>query len=63
MNDNALELAGINQNTLVRGGLVLLKDNKPTGVLIDAPMSMVDKVLPSIHSSRRIKTIDVILGY
>ena len=46
VNDNALELAGINQNTLVRGGLVLLKDNKPTGVLIDAPMSMVDKVLP-----------------
>ena len=46
VNDNALKLAGIDQNTLVRGGLVLLKDNKPTGVLIDAPMSMVDKVLP-----------------
>ena len=46
VNDNALELAGIDQNTIVRGGLVLLKDNKPTGVLIDAPMSMVDKVLP-----------------
>ena len=46
VNDNALELAGIDQHTLVRGGLVLLKDNKPTGVLIDAPMSMVDKVLP-----------------
>ena len=46
VNDNALELAEIDQNTLVRGGLVLLKDNKPTGVLIDAPMSMVDKVLP-----------------
>ena len=46
VNDNALELAGIDQNTLVRGGLVLLKENKPTGVLIDAPMSMVDKVLP-----------------
>ena len=46
VNDNALQLAGIDKNTLVRGGLVLLKDNKPTGVLIDAPMSMVDKVLP-----------------
>ena len=44
VNDNALELAGIDQNTLVRGGLVLLKDNKPTGVLIDAPMSMIDQV-------------------
>ena len=46
VNDNALQLAGIDENTLVRGGLVLLKNNKPTGVLIDAPMSMVDKVLP-----------------
>ena len=46
VNNNALELAGIDENTMVRGGLVLLKNNKPTGVLIDAPMSMVDKVLP-----------------
>ena len=46
VNDYALELAGIDENTMVRGGLVLLKNNKPTGVLIDAPMSMVDKILP-----------------
>ena len=46
VNNYALELAGINENTMVRGGLVLLKNNKPTGVLIDAPMSMVDKILP-----------------
>ena len=46
VNDYALELAGIDKNTMVRGGLVLLKNNKPTGVLIDAPMSMVDRILP-----------------
>ena len=46
VNDYALELAGIDENTMVRGGLVLLKNNKPTGVLIDAPMSMVDRILP-----------------
>ena len=46
VNDYALDLAGIDENTMVRGGLVLLKNNKPTGVLIDAPMSMVDKILP-----------------
>ena len=28
VNDNALQLAGIDENTLVRGGLVLLKNNK-----------------------------------
>ena len=46
VNDYALDLAGIDENTMVRGGLVLLKNNKPTGVLIDAPMSMVDEILP-----------------
>ena len=46
VNNYALELAGIDENTMVRGGLVLLKNNKPTGVLIDAPMSMVDRILP-----------------
>ena len=46
VNDYALELAGIDENTMVRGGLVLLKNNKPTGVLIDAPMTMVDRILP-----------------
>ena len=46
VNDYALELAGIDENTMVHGGLVLLKNNKPTGVLIDAPMSMVDRILP-----------------
>ena len=46
VNDYALDLAGIDENTMVRGGLVLLKNNKPTGVLIDAPMSMVDRILP-----------------
>ena len=34
VNDNALQLAGIDENTLVRGGLVLLKNNKPTLSLI-----------------------------
>ena len=57
VNDNALELAGIDQNTLVRGGLVLLKDNKPTGVLIDAPMSMVDKVLPEKSTREKVNAL------
>ena len=62
VNDNTLQLAGIDENTLIRGGLVLLKNNKPTGVLIDAPMSMVDKVLPEKTTKEKavnkIKVID-----
>lgn len=57
VNDNALNLAGIDENTLVKGGLVLLKDNKPTGVLIDAPMSMVDQVLPEKTIDEKVKAL------
>ncbi len=57
VNDNALHLAGIDENTLVRGGLVLLKNNKPTGVLIDAPMSMVDKVLPEKTTKEKVNAL------
>ena len=57
VNDNALQLAGIDENTLIRGGLVLLKNNKPTGVLIDAPMSMVDKVLPEKTTKEKVNAL------
>ena len=57
VNDNALNLAGIDENTLVKGGLVLLKDNKPTGVLIDAPMSMVDQILPEKTIDEKVKAL------
>ena len=57
VNDNALKLAGIDEKTLVRGGLVLLKNNKPTGVLIDGPMSMIDQVLPEKTISEKVKAL------
>ena len=57
VNDNVLELSGIDKNTLVRGGLVLLKDDKPTGVLIDGPMSLVDQVLPEKTLNEKINAL------
>ena len=57
VNDNVLKLAGIDKNTLVRGGLVLLKDNRPTGVLIDGPMALVDKVLPEKTLNEKIDAL------
>ena len=57
VNDNALNLAGIDENTLVKGGLILLKDNKPTGVLIDAPMSMVDQILPAKTINEKVRAL------
>ncbi|MFA6400662.1 MAG: amidohydrolase [Salinivirgaceae bacterium] len=44
-NQVALKIAGINESTQVKGGKILLKDGKPTGLLID---NAVDLVLPFI---------------
>ena len=46
VNQKALDMAGITEATKVPGGEVILKDGKPTGVLVDTPMKMVDKVVP-----------------
>lgn len=46
VNRKAMELAGITVNTRVRGGTIVLSDGEPSGVLIDGPMQLVDRVLP-----------------
>ena len=46
VNQKALDLAGITASTEVAGGTVVIKDGKPTGVLIDRPMELVTQALP-----------------
>ncbi|QIE59067.1 amidohydrolase [Rasiella rasia] len=47
-NSKALELAGITNITMVKGGEVVLdSENKLTGILIDTPMGMVYRALPA----------------
>nr|WP_299384707.1 amidohydrolase [Allomuricauda sp.] len=46
VNQKALDLAGINANTTVDGGEVVLQNGMPTGVLVDNPMLLVDAVIP-----------------
>lgn len=41
VNQAAIDLAGINKNTKVSGGEIILKDGKMTGVLIDAAMNFI----------------------
>ncbi|MFM1878301.1 MAG: hypothetical protein RLZZ241_1167 [Bacteroidota bacterium] len=41
VNQKALDLAGIDGNTKVAGGAVILKNGMPTGVLVDSPMQLV----------------------
>jgi predicted amidohydrolase YtcJ len=46
VNQVVLDLAGINAQTKVAGGFVVMDSGEPTGVLIDGPMSLVDAFLP-----------------
>ncbi|NER15294.1 amidohydrolase family protein [Leptobacterium flavescens] len=47
VNQKALDMAGITAATKIAGGEVELKDGKPTGILIDNPMRLVDAVIPA----------------
>lgn len=46
VNSKALQLAGITAQTRVDGGDILLKNGKPTGILIDNAMELVRKIIP-----------------
>lgn len=57
VNDLVLNLAKINGNTIVNGGLVLTSNKKPTGVLIDNAVDLVEVVLPSITLNDKINAL------
>ncbi|WP_245586320.1 amidohydrolase [Olivibacter sitiensis] len=46
-NDKALSLAGITDDTKMTGGLVVQKAGKPTGVLVDNAMDLVQAKIPA----------------
>jgi predicted amidohydrolase YtcJ len=46
VNDKALQKAGIDVNTKIEGGDVILKNGRPTGVLIDNAIDLVTKNIP-----------------
>ena len=57
VNDYALELAGIDENTQIEGGAILRQANKPTGVLIDAPMRLIDDSLPEMDRDSQVRAL------
>jgi len=56
-NDKALSLAGITVDTKMIGGMVLLKEGKPTGVLIDKAVDLVEAVIPKPTDAEKIKAL------
>ncbi|MCB9064158.1 MAG: amidohydrolase [Chitinophagales bacterium] len=47
-NQKALDIAGINKNTKISGGIINIKDGKPTGILIDNATGPVEKIIPEL---------------
>ncbi|MFP2996380.1 amidohydrolase [Spongiivirga sp. MCCC 1A20706] len=56
-NQKALDLAGIDENTKMAGGSVVLKNGKPTGILVDRPMSLVEAVIPQPSKATQIRAL------
>ena len=46
VNSEALKRAGINEKTKLNGGLIEVKNNKPTGILVDNAVDLVANVIP-----------------
>ncbi|MCM5663737.1 amidohydrolase [Galbibacter mesophilus] len=57
VNQKALDLAGITEETNVDGGEIVKENGKITGVLIDNPMGLVDKIFPEITSEVAAKAL------
>lgn len=46
LNETALKLAGISAETQVDGGMVVLRDGQPTGIVLDHAIDLVSKHIP-----------------
>lgn len=52
-NQKGLDLAGIDANTKVSGGEILVENGQPTGVLIDNAMNLLSDKLPEMSESQK----------
>lgn len=51
VNQKALDIAGINANTIVKGGSIELEKGRPTGILIDNAMDVAELKIPLLSDS------------
>ena len=57
VNQKALDLAGITLETKIEGGTIVIENALLTGVLIDAPMRLVNAILPKPSVEDKIKAL------
>ncbi|MFM7662137.1 MAG: amidohydrolase [Bacteroidota bacterium] len=60
VNDAMLKLAGISSSTKADGGIIELKENKPTGLLIDNAMNLISKYLPDYPEKEKLTALEEI---
>lgn len=56
-NQAALNLAGINKKTKIKGGEIIKKNGKITGVLIDNAMDLVSRIIPKESKNEAIQAL------
>jgi len=59
VNSAALAIAKIDRNSKVEGGEIVLKDGKPSGVLLDNAMDMVKKYMPEANREIKTKALEI----
>ncbi|TMU57421.1 amidohydrolase [Flagellimonas algicola] len=57
VNQKALDLAGIDGHTQMDGGEVILEGGKPSGVLVDNPMVLIDNIIPKPQRAEQIQAL------
>ncbi|MEZ2415086.1 amidohydrolase [Muriicola sp. E247] len=57
VNQKALDLAGITEATTVQGGEIIKKNGKISGVLVDNPMALIDRIVPPPTLEMNIKAL------
>ncbi len=57
VNQKALDLAGITNMTIVKGGTLIKDKNGLTGILVDSPMSLVTSILPKPSIKEKTKAL------
>lgn len=60
VNDAMIKLAGINLDTIIEGGSIEIKNGKPTGILIDNAMNLVQKQVPEFSEKEKIVAVEEI---
>lgn len=57
VNQKTLDLAGIDEHTQIEGGEVIMQGGKPSGVLVDNPMALIDNIIPRPNRATQIQAL------